>query len=210
MRYYHIKINHVSLNLVMAKSFYLKTYRCLRGEGQFRSISRYSNRLFSCTRTLEMVSLKVFIFVISSLRTETGLRRLETSQQFFSKTQKTLQPIRTEQESMLRWYVPNALLSKLGFLVSNVTCFMFQMEFFDIYSKVCGLESKIFDWRIENKLSKERGELDLWLKETKALTQFFLFLKFKNWNSWVWIFFILTEIQRYSNPVIDTLLLLAE
>ena len=47
---------------------------------------------------------------------------------------------------------------------------MFQIEYFDIYSKVCELESKIFDWRIENKLSKERGELDLCLKETKALT----------------------------------------
>ena len=62
---------------------------------------------------------------------------------------------------MLRWYVHNALLSKLEFLVSNVIFFMFQIEFFDIYSKVCELESKIFDWRIENKLSKERGELDL-------------------------------------------------
>ena len=170
MPYYHIKINHVSLNCVMAKSFYLETYRFLRGERQFRSISRYSNRLFSCTRTLEMVSLKVFIFVITFIRTGTGLRRLETSHQFFSKTQKTLQPILTEQESMLRWYVHNALLSKLEFLVSNVIFFMFQIEFFDIYSKVCELESKIFDWRIENKLSKERGELDLWLKETKAST----------------------------------------
>ena len=108
-----------------------------------------------------MVSLKVFIFVITFLRTGTGLRRLETSHQFFSKTQKILQHIPTEQESMLRWYAHNTLLSKLGFLVSNVICFMFQIEFFDIYSEVCVLESKIFDWRIENKLSKERGELDL-------------------------------------------------
>ena len=37
---------------------------------------------------------------------------------------------------------------------------MFQIEFFYIYSEVCVLESKIFDWRIENKLSKARGELD--------------------------------------------------
>ena len=141
MPYYRIKINHVSLNCVMAKSFHLETYRFLRGERQFRSISRYSNRLFSCTRTLEMVSLKVFIFVISSLRTGTGLRRLETSQQFFSKTQKTLQPILTEQESMLRRYAHIALLSKLGFLVSNVICLMFQIEFFDIYCEVCEFEN---------------------------------------------------------------------
>lgn len=140
MPYYRIKINHVSLNCVMAKSFHLETYRFLRGERQFRSISRYSNRLFSCTRTLEMVSLKVFIFVITFLRTGTGLRRLETSHQFFSKTQKTLQPILTEQESMLRWYAHIALLSKLGFLVSNVICLMFQIEFFDIYSEVCEFE----------------------------------------------------------------------
>ena len=38
---------------------------------------------------------------------------------------------------------------------------MFQIEFFYIYGKVCELESKIFDWQIENKLIKERGELDL-------------------------------------------------
>lgn len=88
-----------------------------------------------------MVSLKVFIFVITFLRTGTGLRRFETSHQFFSKTQKTLQPILTEQESMLRWYVHIALLSKLGFLVSNVICLMFQIEFFDIYSEVCEFEN---------------------------------------------------------------------
>ena len=123
MPYYRIEINLVSLNFVTAKSFHLEIYRCLRGVRQFRSISRYSNRLFSCTRTLEMVFPKVFIFVIT-LRTGTGLRRLETSQQFFSKTQKTLQPILTEQEPMLRWYVHNTLLSKLGFVISNVICFV--------------------------------------------------------------------------------------
>lgn len=32
MPYYRIKINHVSLNCVMAKSFHLETYRFLRGE----------------------------------------------------------------------------------------------------------------------------------------------------------------------------------
>lgn len=88
-----------------------------------------------------MVSLKVFIFVITFLRTGTGLQRLETSHQFFSKTQKTLQPILTEQESMLRWYVHNTLLSKLGFVISNVICFMFQIEFFYINSEVCELEN---------------------------------------------------------------------
>ena len=135
MPYYHIKVNHVSLNCVMPKSFHLETYRFLRGERQFRSISRCSNRLFSCTRTVEMVSLKVFIFVITFLRTGTGLRRLETSHQFFSKTQKTLQPILTEQESMLRWYVHNALLSKLEFLVSNGYVLCFKLNFFKSMAK---------------------------------------------------------------------------
>ena len=41
--------------------------------------------------------------------------------------------------SLLRHPLLPPLLSKLGFLISNVICFMFQIEFFYICSGVCEL-----------------------------------------------------------------------